>query len=538
MSSMTEKDPSLVELRNNIIQRVNVGDLLVRSAARAPDHLAVVDQDRRFSYGEFNRWVNRLAHGLIALGFRRGEALAIMSRNNAEFLAQYFACAKIGVVCVPVNLRWRREEIVYVLGHSEVRGIVVEGEFRADIEEVRARLDLLRHIVVLNCEPDRRRDTDIDFGSLAEGMADSEPECYVADRDPVSYLYTSGTTSAPKGVVGSHLAIYMGALGMALDSGLRASDRVLAMLPLFHTTPLNSLCTPAVAVGATIYLQQGFEAQAVLELFDRERISVLIALPIMYRALLQSHMAAPRDVSGLRLAIYGMARMPRHELEQLIRIFDCDFALIFGQTEMSPVTSIFQPEHQLSHAGAAGTPSVNVQIGIMNPEGRLLPQGEIGEIVYRGPQTLNCYLHNEAATEEAFKNGWFHSGDAGYFDTEGLLWFQDRFKDVIKTGGENVASVEVEQALYNVEPGILEVVVIGLPHERWGEAVTAIVVPRPGATPAEKDILQRLRKTLAAHKNPKAVIFTDTLPKTATGKVQKSELRKRYADLYAGRKDG
>jgi acyl-CoA synthetase (AMP-forming)/AMP-acid ligase II len=325
----------------------------------------------------------------------------------------------------------------------------------------------------------------------------------------------------------------MGALGMALDSGLRSSDRVLAMLPLFHTTPLNSLCTPAVAVGATIYLLQGFDVQNVLRLFETEQISVLIALPIMYRALLQAQISAPRDVSGLRLGIYGMAPMPRHELEHLIKVFSCDFALIFGQTEMSPVTTIFQPQHQLSHAGAAGTPSVNVQVGIMDSEGNLLPQGEAGEIVYRGPQTLSCYLRNDTATEEAFRSGWFHSGDAGYFDVDGLLWFQDRFKDVIKSGGENVASVEVEQALYNVEPGILEVVVIGLPHERWGEAVTAIVVPRPEAALHEKDILEKVSGSLGPHKRPKAVIFTDVLPKTATAKVQKAELRKRYAAFYA-----
>jgi acyl-CoA synthetase (AMP-forming)/AMP-acid ligase II len=390
-------------------------------------------------------------------------------------------------------------------------------------------LPKLKHQIVIGDE-----DAHLCFEKLVAVAPSHEPRHLIEDRDPVSYLYTSGTTSAPKGVASSHLAIYVAALSMALETKLSSGDQVLAMLPLFHTTPLNTLCTPAIAAGATIHIRKGFEAEPVLDLFERERISVLVALPIMYRALLELQLIAPRDVSGLRLALYGMAPMPRPELERLIETFDCDFALVFGQTEMSPVTTMFRPEHQLTHSGAAGTPLANVEVGIMDSQGELLPQGTVGEIVYRGPQVLNGYLHDEAATAEAFRFGWFHSGDAGYFDPDGLLWFQDRIKDVIKSGGENVASVEVEQALYNAEPRLREVVVIGLPHDRWGEAVTAIAVKKDGELLDEQDILKKLRDRLAAHKCPKAIIFTDTLPKTATAKVQKVELRKRFQDYYRG----
>lgn len=516
-------------LTENIIKRVNVGDLLTRSAAKQPQHLAIVDGDRRLTYRDVNDRVNRFANALTGLGFTRGDALAIMARNRAEFLITYFACAKIGVVCVPVNLLWRREELAYVLGHSGVAGVVLEPEFRAPIEAIAGELPKLKHQIVIGDE-----DAHLCFEKLVAVAPSHEPQHLIEDRDPVSYLYTSGTTSAPKGVVSSHLAIYVAALSMALETKLSSGDQVLAMLPLFHTTPLNTLCTPAIAAGATIHIRRGFEAEPVLDLFERERISVLVALPIMYRALLELQVTAPRDVSGLRLALYGMAPMPRPELERLIETFHCDFALVFGQTEMSPVTTMFRPEHQLTHSGAAGTPLANVEVGIMDSQGELLPQGAVGEIVYRGPQVLNGYLHDEAATAEAFRFGWFHSGDAGYFDPDGLLWFQDRIKDVIKSGGENVASVEVEQALYNAEPRLREVVVIGLPHDRWGEAVTAIAVKKDGETIDEQDILKKLRDQLAAHKCPKAIIFTDTLPKTATAKVQKVELRKRFQDYYRG----
>jgi acyl-CoA synthetase (AMP-forming)/AMP-acid ligase II len=206
---------------------------------------------------------------------------------------------------------------------------------------------------------------------------------------------------------------------------------------------------------------------------------------------------------------------------------------MFGQTEMSPVSAFFRPEHQLSHTGAAGTPSINVQVAIMSEAGDLLPQGESGEIVYRSPQALVGYLRNGEATDEAFRHGWFHSGDVGHFDEDGILWFEDRFKDVIKSGGENVASLEVETALYETEPRILEAAAVGLPHTRWGEAITVFVILRPGETLEEAETLARMRERLSPFKCPKALIVVDEFPKTATGKVQKVELRKRFADFYS-----
>src|SRR6202035_2337986 len=200
----------------------------------------------------------------------------------------------------------------------------------------------------------------------------------------------------------------------------------------------------------------------------------------------------PRNVRSLRLTVYAMAPMPEADLRRAIEIFGCDFSLMFGQTEMSPVSTFFKPEHQLSHPGAVGTPAVNVRVAIMAPNGELLPTGSTGEIVYRSPQTMAGYLHNPEATAEAFRHGWFHSGDAGHFDVDGILWFEDRFKDVIKTGGENVASIEVELALYAADPSVQEAAVVGLPHERWGEAVTAIVILKTGQTIDEKTLMAKV----------------------------------------------
>jgi acyl-CoA synthetase (AMP-forming)/AMP-acid ligase II len=532
VSTEVRRDHSRLELQRNLIRRVNVGDIVTRSAARAADDPAVIDGDRRVSYGQLNAAVNRLANALGARGFRRGDALALVSGNSLEFLQTYYACAKLGVVCVPINLGWRPEEVVYVLEHSRARGVVVETQLADWLAPALAAAAGVSDVFLARGTD--RADTLTEWIPLHELIADAsadEPACFVEDRDPLTYLYTSGTTAAPKGVVGSHLAVYLESTSAVMDLRFRPEDRVSALLPLFHTAQLNCFATPVALAGGALDVMRGFDAGALLERIESERLTVIFALPMMYREMLEHPDLERRDLSSLRLAVYAMAPMPDADLRRAIEAFDCDFALLFGQTEMSPITTVFRPEHQLTHTGSVGTPTRNVQVAIMDDDGTLLPQGDTGEIVYRGPHALEGYLRDEEATAKAFEHGWLHSGDMGHFDVDGVLWFEDRKKDVIKTGGENVASIEVEKALY-ADPRIAEVVVIGLPHPHWTEAITAVAVPAPGAELDERQVIAGLRQRLSSFKVPKAIIVTDQLPRTSTGKVQKNVLRERYAGHY------
>jgi long-chain acyl-CoA synthetase len=539
-----------VDLARNLIQRINVGDSLTRSAAARPAQLAVVDGPRQWTYREFNSWANQIANGLAARGYTRADVLGLASGNSAEFLAVYYACAKLGVVCVPVNLGWRPDEVAYVLDHSGARGLVIETQLIPQVRDAIAKVAAVADVIVApgtpvpgtavpgtpvpgtpyEAEPADRSWTTL--ADLAAAGEPAEPECFVDDRDAISYLYTSGTTSFPKGVVGTHVAIYLESMSSALDSGWNFTDRFAAMMPMFHTAQLNAFCTPAIMVGATIHVLRGFDPVALLDLIERDRITQVFGLPMMYRAALDHPSFASRDLSTLRRAVYAMAPMPDQLIRRCLDGFGCDFALLFGQTEMSPVTTLFRPEHQLSHIGAVGTPITGVQVAIMGPDGELLPQGEQGEIVYRGPSAMSEYLHNENATQTAFVHGWFHSGDVGRFGDDGVLWFADRYKDVIKTGGENVASIEVEKAVYAADPRVAEAVVVGLPHERWSEAITAVVVPKAGETIDEAELIGALRAQLDGYKVPKAVIVVDALPKTSTGKIQKNIVRDQHASHY------
>lgn len=520
-----------MSLEYNLIHRVNMGDILKRSSKRFPNKIAIIEGGRRVTYQELNKWVNKVARGFQSIGVAKGDRLAILSSNSIEFILAYFACAKMGITIVPINTGLLSNEIEYILKDSNSKAVVVEYSFldlvpaSESLKEIIVIGDVASSIITNN----NQRFSD--WNSLWKDEDDSEVLCEVNDRDLMQCLYTSGTTSNPKGVMSSHTAVYFNTLGTAFDLRFTEQDVSIAMLPLFHTAQLNAIFTPVLLAGGTTVIMKKFDSEQLMTLIEKEKATQIFGLPMMYRALLDHPKRVNYDLTSLRLCVYAMAPMPDYELQRAHNAFKCDFALLFGQTEMAPVATVFRPEHQLIKPGAAGTPAVNVEVGIMNDKGELLAEKEIGEIVYRSPQTMEGYLNDTPKTEEAFANGWFHSGDYGYFDEDSILWFVDRKKDMVKTGGVNVASMEVEKSILQ-HPNVQNAAVVGIPHEHWTEALTAFVISKDNEVIPEEELIQLCKQQLGGYKVPKKVITIKEFPMTSSGKIQKHILRNDYINLF------
>ncbi|HEY8414307.1 MAG TPA: long-chain-fatty-acid--CoA ligase [Thermaerobacter sp.] len=528
----------------NLIQRVCVGDILTRTAQRYPDKVAIADLDGGVSltYAELNHHANRVARSLLGLGLRHQDMVAIMSRNTWQFVVTYFACAKAGLIALPVNLGLKPEEIAYVLRDAGARVIVAEGMFRPALESTTAALPAVERVYLTDVDPATEFEAGgkwfLAFDRLlaappgGEPGPDDEVEVFIDDRDTVQCLYTSGTTSLPKGVLTSHLAVTITALSAAVTNKADPDDVCLVVLPIFHCAALNALLLPTLLVGGTAVFLRRYEVRAVMDALEKHKVTHTLLLPMMWQEILQQPDARQRDFSSVRRCLYAMAPMAPERIAEIQQLFpNADVVLGSGQTEFTPPTVFQRPHHQHTKPASWGLPTVMTDVRIMDDHGNLLPRGQVGEIVYRGPQCMTAYWNNPEATAEAFRHGWFHSGDVGWMDEEGVVWFTDRKKDMVKTGGENVSSIEVERALL-AHPAVAECAVVGLPHERWGEAVTAFVVPKPGASVTEEELIAHCRERLAGFKVPKKVVFVSDFPRTGTGKIQKHILRQHHQALY------
>ncbi|NEM06248.1 class I adenylate-forming enzyme family protein [Geodermatophilus normandii] len=521
-------------LELNLATRFSVGDLLTRSTRLFAGRTAIVDGEEEVSYARLDAAAEAFGRGLLDAGVRHQEPVAFLLGNSWRFAASFFGCAKAGLVALPVNLMLAPEDVAWILGDSGTRIVVADPVFLPLLEAVLPGLPAITRVVLTGDDAPAQvagRDT-VRWDDVA---ADRTPvRVLVEDRDTLHCLYTSGTTARPKGVLTSHLAVHVGVLSNALQVGHRRGDEhsvLPIVLPLFHTTALDTLLLPVLLTGGTAVLPRGFEPEGLLEVVERRRATHLMLLPMMYAALLASPGIATRDLSSVRLCIYAMAPMPQERITAIAAAFpNAQVLLGSGQTECVPATVFQWPSHQETKAASWGPSTVTVDTQVMDPGGNLLPPGETGEIVYRGPHVMSGYWNDAAANTAAFAHGWFHSGDVGHLDDEGVVWFTDRVKDMVKTGGENVSSVEVERVLL-ASPEIVEAAVIGVPDDRWGEAVTGVVVPadpeaEPGAL-AER-LLTHCRQSLAGFQVPKRIEVRTGLPKTATGKIQKHELRDEF----------
>jgi fatty-acyl-CoA synthase len=512
----------------------SIGDLLHRTARRYPDKLAVVAGDHRVTYREFDVAVNRAAHALQARGVGKGDRLALLSHNSWQFAVLAFATARLGVVLVPVNFMLGPHEIAYILEHSGAVGMVAEDALAPAAEKALAIAGVtggVRGWIALSGAAPSEGWEDVD--SWWTDGPDTAPEVPVGDDDPLRLMYTSGTESRPKGVMLSSRSLIAQYVSCVIDGGMEADDVELHSLPMYHCAQLDCFFSVDVYLGATSILLPGPDPTLLLATIAREQVTKLFCPPTVWISLLRHPDFDTTDLSSLRKGYYGASAMPVEVLRELQRrLPDVQFWNFYGQTEMAPLATILRPHEQLPRAGSAGRASLNVETMLVDDDGNPVPPGTVGEIVHRSPHAALGYYNDEEKTAEAFAGGWFHSGDLGVMTEDGYLSVVDRKKDMIKTGGENVASREIEEAIYALD-GVAEVAVFGISHPHWIEAVTAVVVPKPGASLTADDVTAHARATLAGYKRPKYVVLADALPKNPSGKILKRELREVHAGLAA-----
>ncbi len=513
------------------IGRVAIGDLLKRAARRFPDRVAITDGARRVTFTELDRDANRFASYLVARGLKPGEKISTICNNSIEFVKAQFGIHRAGLVWVPVNTMLGPADTDYILGHAEVRFALIDDNLHAQADRRAALQKRGMDLIAVDLAGTAKAAGLESFNDLIQGRSDIEPDIEIDERDLAMIIYTSGTTSRPKGAMHCHLAVVMAVMSNCIESQLSRNDGITGQFPLFHCAG-HVLLLSYLSVGGRMALMRGFDPVACMEAIVRDKLTVFVGLPLMYQAILDHPRRKEYDLSGLRTCIYTMAPMGRPLLERAIAELCPNFVLASGQTEMYPTTTMSRPEVQLQRFGNYWGESLFVnETAIMDDAGNLLPRGQPGELVHRGPNVMLGYYKDPKSTEEARKFGWHHTGDLALIDENGEVLFLDRKKDMIKSGGENVASVKIEETLLS-HPAVLNAAVVGLPHPQWGEAVSAFVKLKPGATADEASIIEHYRKTLGGFQVPKMVRILEEMPMTATGKLRKVELRQAYGDHF------
>lgn len=511
------------------IRRNTLGDLLLRTSERYPTKPALVFKSQRITYGELDELVNRTAHGLLSNGMKKGDLVSVMTRNSLDFVVLNFALARIGSIMVPINYMLTEEEIRYIIEHARIHAVFASMEFTAIMDRSLKHHEVTQKVIIGqtdDCAPDQW----VSIQSIRTGQPSSLPDIEMDDDDIAHVLYTSGTESRPKGVMLSHKSLISEYVSCIIDGKMSDEDIVIHALPLYHSAQLHVFLGPSVYLGSSGIILEAPTPETILRTIEEERATLLFCPPTVWIALLRHADFDKRDLSSLEKCYYGAAIMPMEILKELKeRLPGASLWNFYGQTEVAPLATALQPADQLRKLGSAGLPSLNVQTRIVNDQDEEVPRGELGEIVHRTPHAMKGYLHDAEKTAEAFRGGWFHSGDLGVMDEEGYLTIVDRKKDMINTGGVNVSSREVEEVIYEME-GVSEVAVISIPDPYWIEAVTAVIIPKTGTVLEEKEVIEFCKKRLSSFKTPKYVEFTNELPKNPSGKVLKRSLRADYSN--------
>ncbi len=497
---------------------------LTINAKRHPDKMCITCEDRTYSYKEFNEEVNLLANGLVSLGLHKGDKVGLFMKNSDFFAIALYAIWKAGLTVVPINFRLTAVEANYIFEQSDCVAVFCDGELEETVTKATNQLNHVKHIVV---HASATYENHLSWNDVISQDA-GEPSIHVSSTDDAEILYTSGTTGKPKGALFDHQRILHVNMAFVMLKRLNADDKFLHIAPLFHSAQLNLFLTSAIMLGASSVIHRDFHPVTTLQAIEESGITIFFGVPAMYNAMLQVPNGDKYDLSTIRACGYGAAPMAPALVEQSMKLFGTDqFYNLCGLTEAGPGGVFLSPEDHKTKLGAGGTAMFFTNIRVVNDQMEDVKPGETGEFVIKGETVMKEYYRKPEETQKTFSDGWLLTGDLATIDDEGYITIVDRKKDMIISGGENVYSVEVEQVL-NSHPQIMEAATIGVPDEKWGEMVAAIIVAKGQEQLDEEEVHRYCREHLAGYKVPKKFFYADVLPRNASGKILKYQLRETF----------
>lgn len=502
------------------------GDWLTKRETLTPNKTALIvwETNERISYQAFNARANRTANFLRQrLGIAQGDRVSILAANSAEYLELLFACGKLGAILVPLNWRLTARELAFMVNDSGPKALFYGPEYAAVVDELKPAVSVRQFVAIGQARPgDVAGYADIQAGSAAT----PPPAVEFGLERPWAILYTGGTTGLPKGAILTHGNITWNSINTIVSWGLREDDIIPSFTPMFHTGGLNVFVNPLIYIGGTSVLAKGFDVEQAIDIIEQAGATVLFMVPTMFTMLTTSPRFATADVSSLRYCISGGAPCPA----ALYHAY-WDRGLVFkqgyGLTEAGPNTFYVHPDDIKRKIGSVGKPLFHIDLRVVEDDGGDAPQGQVGELLIRGPHVTPGYWNRPEETARTIVDGWLHTGDLAIQDNEGFYYIVDRKKDMFISGGENVFPTEVEDVIYQ-HPAVLEAAVIGVTDAKWGEVGRAIVTLKTGKTISETELLDFCRERLARYKVPKSVVFVPSLPKSAANKILKRILRDEY----------
>lgn len=502
-----------------------MADIVRVQARQRGDKDAMRFNGTHMSYAQLNDRASQVANGLRGWGIGKGDRVAVLDKNDPSFFEIWCGAMKIGAVVVPVNWRLAPPEIAYVVNDARARALFVGGPFGETLAKVRAGLGTVEHLVgIHDAGPDG-------YAAWRDGQDVADPDLPLSPEDVAIQMYTSGTTGHPKGaqIMHANLAAAFHA-GSHHYGNWSADDVNLVAMPLFHIAG-NGWGLVGFYHGATNVMLADIDPAAILRLIPQEKISKILFVPAVILFVLQVPGVEKVDFSSVDTVVYGASPIPVELVRQAVKIFGCEFVQVYGLTETCGSITFLGPDDHINPEGerlkSCGRPWTGVEVRIVDADGTDRPTGEVGEIICRTGQVMKGYWNLPDETRKAMRGEWFHTGDAGYLDADGYLYIYDRVKDMIVSGGENIYPAEIESALYG-HPAIADIAVIGVPSERWGEAVKACIVLKPEQSLTAEDLIAYARERIAGYKVPRSVDFMETLPRNPSGKLLKRELRKAY----------